>query len=893
MIDPPHWQRLSALLDEALDLSEDQRTAWLNAVCAREPGLADALRSLIEGLRTEPDSTPAAAFQQWLAPALSEPATPPELATLTQAGATLGPWRLDEKIGEGGMGQVWRATRVDGLYQGAAAIKLLRSDRSSPGLSARFARERTALARLNHPAIARLLDAGEAQGQVYLVLELVPGRTLSELVRQHRPPLAERVALLLRIAEAVEAAHAQLIVHRDLKPGNVMITDDGQPKLLDFGIAALLDDPAEPGELTRSTGRGLTVGYAAPEQIIGLPVGVAADVFSLGVILFELVTGALPFSQRRQPRPMMEMAVLEDPPHRLGGVTADPEGPGAAPDAWRADGDLAAVIDKALRKDPAERYTGVRSLIDDLNHWAAHRPVSARRGHWRHRSGLWLRRHALLAGSIAAVGLSLALGLGLSLWQWQRAERAAAVARAREAQSQQLSSYMLGELADRLRPLGRLDILAGLGERSLAVLAEQPGAAEAPLDRLHRAQALLVLGEVDSSRGRGQTATAQAALQAAEEVLRPLDGVAGVPADDWFATLGAVHFWRGQIAFDQGELVPAAAQLERYRALSQRWLAQQPASTTAAQELAYAHASLAAVQLQRGQWAAARQSFEAVLADKRQRLAKAPTDAAATVAVANGLLQLADVLHVQGQERDSLARLDEARALLDALQRRQTGQAAWLADLARVEQARAARLADLGRHDEARRSATEARRWSQQVLAASPSAARWRLEALWGDTQQLLQAPPDASTRAARQALLADWPALAADEPLVQALHARRALLQADSALEQRDSAEAQRLLDQAESQLAPLLARQPLKWQWTDTLAQVQWRRLRADRSVATCSAITPRLQPAVESGQAGLVLQAWLQAQACAQGRPIAEADLQRLQAGGYQAQRFPPPP
>ncbi|MBQ0932686.1 serine/threonine protein kinase [Ideonella sp. 4Y16] len=884
MIDPPHWQRLSALLDEALDLPEDQRAAWLDALCAREPGLADALRSLFQGLRTQPDSAPAAAFQQWLAPALAEP----QLST--QPGQTLGPWRLEEKIGEGGMGQVWRATRVDGLYQGAAAIKLLRSDRAGPGLSARFARERHALARLNHPAIARLLDAGEAQGQVYLVLELVPGRTLSDWVRQHRPSLAQRVALLGRIAEAVEAAHAQLIVHRDLKPGNVMITDEGQPKLLDFGIAALLDDPAEPGELTRSTGRGLTVGYAAPEQIIGLSVGVAADVFSLGVILFELVTGALPFSQRRQPRPVMEMAVLEDPPHRLGAVTPDPEGPGAAPDGWRANGDLAAVIDKALRKDPAERYTGVRALIDDLDHWAAHRPVSARRGHWRHRSGLWLRRHALLAASVGPVGLSLALGLGLSLWQWQRAEQAAALARTREAQSQQLSSFMLGELADRLRPLGRLDILAGLGERSLTVLAEQPGADEAPLDRLHRAQALLVLGEVDSSRGRGQTATAVAALQAAEDLLRPLDGAAGVPADDWFATLGAVHFWRGQIAFDQGDLGPAAAQLERYRALSQRWLDQRPGAASAAQELAYAHASLAAVQLQRGQWGPARQSFEAVLADKRRRLAAAPTDAAARVAVANGLLQLADVLHVQGLEQDSLALLDEARALLDALQRQQTGQASWIADLARVEQARAARLADLGRHDEARRSAAEARRASQQVLAASPSAARWRLEALWGDTQHLLQAPPDAATHAARQALLADWPALDSDEPLAQALQARRALLEADTALAQRDTPTAQRLIDQAESRLTPLLARQPLKWQWSDTLAHAQLRRLRADPSAASCAAAAARLQPAVESGQAGIVLEAWLSAQACAQARPIAAADLQRLRAGGYQPRRLP---
>jgi hypothetical protein len=428
MIQSNEWQCVSALLDDALALAPRQRSLWLTEVCTRQPDVAPALRRLLaeaERAEAEPDA-PAAlvpVFGRWLAHALlaDDQALPQNLQ-----GLQLGAWELVEKIGEGGMGQVWEARRADGLYQGQAAIKLLRSDLPAASLSGRFARERSALARLNHPAIGRLLDAGIEHGQAYLVLELVQGQSLNDFVRAHGLTLAQRVALLCRVAEAVDYAHAHLIVHRDLKPSNVMVTDEGQPKLLDFGVAALLDgDDGGPADLTQAAGRGLTLGYAAPEQVLGGPIGTAADVFSLGVMLFELISGGLPFGARGMPRAQLEHAVLHDAPRRLAATPAEPQGPGRAPGAEKAGRDLEAVIGKALRKDPAQRYVSVRAFIDDLGHWAAHRPVSARRGHWRHHVQLWFRRNAWLAAGVLGVTGSLSAGLGASVWQWQRADRAA------------------------------------------------------------------------------------------------------------------------------------------------------------------------------------------------------------------------------------------------------------------------------------------------------------------------------------------------------------------------------------------------------------------------------------------------------------------------------------
>ena len=446
------WQRLSALFDELADLPAAARAERLRTL--QPPELAARLTRMLASLPEDEDDDATvlvgmSGYNARLVAALSEPtisSAPP------RPGDRLGSWCLAELLGEGGMGQVWRAERADGLYQGEAAIKLLRGDRASPGLAARFARERALLGRLTHPGIARMLDAGEQDGRAFLVLEFVPGRTLAEHARERDLGLTERVKLLLEVARAVEHAHAQLIVHRDLKPGNVMVDDQGNAKLLDFGIAGLLDDSGHQADhqLTQITGRRLTPAYAAPEQITGEAVGVASDIYSLGVMLYELASGELPFGKRGLSRTALEHEVLHGQAKRLSRTTgattrtagtastitagaagggsgggAPEGGPGRPHDAERAAGDLEAVAAKALRKDPAERYASVGSLIDDLEHWLAQRPVSVRAEDWRHRVRLWARRNAALAAGTTLVFAALSTGLAVSLWQRREAQAAA------------------------------------------------------------------------------------------------------------------------------------------------------------------------------------------------------------------------------------------------------------------------------------------------------------------------------------------------------------------------------------------------------------------------------------------------------------------------------------
>ncbi len=451
------WPRVSALYDAYDDIPETDvaaRDAFLREVRQREPDVARELDALLRAVARSWSTRPAPeamAFNDVLGAALDE-----SEAALTP-GQHFGSWTTTRRVGTGGMGEVWHAERNDGMYTASAAIKVLRSDLSADTLTSRFARERVVLARLNHPNITRLLDAGVANGQAYLVLEYVDGTPLVTYVDEHAPTVASRVRLIRDIARAVEHAHSQLVLHRDLKPSNVLVTTNGSVKLLDFGIAAALDEvsitPAA-GTATQLGGRGLTREYAAPEQILGEPTVAASDVYSLGVMLFQVLTGETPFGGAavRTPgsaqRAALEYAVVHtEAPRASSRVIVAPRSanPTIAPaigfmpptDVQNIRGDLDAIIAKALRKPPTERYLTASAFAADLDAWLAQTPISVRAEDRGYRTKLWLRRNWKLA-AVGAVAIAAVLG-GLFMSMWQRN-----IALAEAARANKVADYLGG-----------------------------------------------------------------------------------------------------------------------------------------------------------------------------------------------------------------------------------------------------------------------------------------------------------------------------------------------------------------------------------------------------------------------------------------------------------------
>ncbi|MEO8019448.1 MAG: serine/threonine-protein kinase, partial [Pseudomonadota bacterium] len=331
-MDDGTWARVSPLLDVALDLPAEGREAWLAALTVTHPDVAPVVR----GLLAERDALDAKGFL----------AQSPFPVPGSLAGTVAGAYTLERPLGRGGMGEVWLARRNDGRFDGLCAVKFLDDSVAHPKLAERFRREGNLLARLTHPHIARLLDAGAANGRAYLALEYVDGEGIDSFCA--RLPVDARVRLFVDVVAAVAHAHSHLIVHRDLKPSNVLVTRDGQVKLLDFGIAKLLSADPGDGELTRVEDAALTPEYAAPEQMLGELPSTATDVYQLGMLLYVLLTGRHPVPASGTRAEKVRMA--------LAGVI--PRASELADESTRQflRGDLDAILDKALRRDPAERY---------------------------------------------------------------------------------------------------------------------------------------------------------------------------------------------------------------------------------------------------------------------------------------------------------------------------------------------------------------------------------------------------------------------------------------------------------------------------------------------------------------------------------------------------------
>ncbi|MEP6571086.1 MAG: serine/threonine-protein kinase [Gemmatimonadota bacterium] len=428
------WSILSVLLDEVLELPTDARPAWLAEHRISEPMLVAQLEELLEReVLVDRDEF------------LTERRAPPLPPVSTLAGQTLGAYVLERPLGQGGMGSVWLARRSDGRFLGVAAIKFLSLAVAGPAGEARFRREGSVLALLAHPNIARLLDAGVTPaGQPYLVLEYVDGQPLDAWCDTHRLPVEGRLRLFGQVMAAVAHAHANFIVHRDLKPANILVTADGIVKLLDFGIAKLLEEgQGSASALTGSHESVLTFKYASPEQIRGDPITAASDGYSLGVILYELLGGRHPTSgDSHTPAEHVVSILNTDPPQLSRAVT--PSARFAREDALRISeardaspeklhrvftGDLDNILSRALKKSAGERYPTVEALAEDIRRYLEHEPVAARPTSMAYRASRFIRRNraTMAVVSVAAAGLLAATGFSIEQMREARRQRDGAV----------------------------------------------------------------------------------------------------------------------------------------------------------------------------------------------------------------------------------------------------------------------------------------------------------------------------------------------------------------------------------------------------------------------------------------------------------------------------------
>lgn len=401
-------------------------------------------------------SAPAASSR---AAAADEPRTGvgpgPRAENEARIGRRVGPYRLQQLLGHGGMGAVYLATREDGEFEREVALKLIRSGIDNDVVRRRFERERRVLSRLEHPTIARLYDGGvDEDGTPWFAMERIEGESLNAWSARQRLSLRERVRLVVAIGQAVQYAHQQLVIHRDLKPSNILVDAQGAPHVLDFGIAAPLDERTGDDDRTTQGVAPLTPGYAAPEQIQGEPVSAATDVYSLGVVLFELLCGARPFDDARTSPFAAQRAVLEQPTpgltQRLPVAEAERQRLAAERELSAAQwpralrGDLDAIVRHALEKSPGERYPSMAALVDDLQRWLDGRPVAATRAGAVYRLRKFAQRHRLALGIASAVFTVLVIATFASLYQAHKARQ--------EAQRAEAVKQFLMSLFQQARP---------------------------------------------------------------------------------------------------------------------------------------------------------------------------------------------------------------------------------------------------------------------------------------------------------------------------------------------------------------------------------------------------------------------------------------------------------
>jgi tetratricopeptide (TPR) repeat protein len=635
------WDTVDEIFQTALAAPAADRPALVARLAGQRPAIAREVLSLLaayEGSQSD-------AFLEPLA--MGAPAPAP--AALD--GARIGPYELIREIGHGGMGTVYLGRRADGLFTHDVAVKLTRWPMPDAEASRRFAAERRILASIQHPNIVTLLDGGATvTGHPYLITEYIDGQPLTAWIRERRLPLDQRLQLFRQVCAGVHAAHQHGIVHRDLKPGNILVTAGGVAKILDFGIAKVLDAGGD--EETRVTApAAFTPGYASPEQLRHQAVTTASDVYALGVLLYEIVSGKRPHEP--EGRPLDEVLT-----EILSGSTTRPSdaGRGAADlpyDPGRLRGDLDAIVLMAMRVEPGNRYASVDELSRDIARYLDGQPIAAREPSLRYVVGKIVVRHRA-AAVVATLGLAgILAALGAALWQRQQADAARIVAETRFNEVRQLANALIFKIDAAVLTQSPTEARRVIVSEALQYLGRLEASSSEPGLRLELADGYRRVGEIQGARGTanlGDRAGALTSLQRALNLAQPLEGDAAHRARARELLVG-IHRLMAAAQSPPASRQSAQAALE----VAQRWAAEDPGDA-ARRALAAAHYSVAGsadpAGLRRHMEAAGRE-FEALLA-------RQPDDPDRLRNVALVDKNLVDLLDAAGEHAEALRRAERA-----------------------------------------------------------------------------------------------------------------------------------------------------------------------------------------------------------------------------------------
>jgi len=654
---PERWQQVKDLFVRASALERAERDACLDAACAGDTQLRAEVASLLRADATREAILDRPVTHYVPLSALDEPEE-------HWIGRRLGAYELIARLGSGGMGEVYRARRADEEYHKEVAIKLVRWGYDTAFVLQRFRAERQILANLDHPNIARLLDGGVSEaGQPYLVMELVDGLPIDEFCERHALTLEARLRLFREACAAVSYAHQHLVVHRDLKPSNVLVTAEGTIKLLDFGIAKLLaaSSTATPADATRTIMRALTPGFCSPEQLLGLNITTASDVYSLGVLLFHLITGGSPY---REPlnttRAAIEQVCESEPLRPSAAVAAQMKGGGV--ERPLPDRDLDDITLCALRKEPERRYSSVEQFSEDLRRYLTALPVMARGEGFGYRAGKLLRRYRVPAAAAALVAVALLAGMAVATREMRIAEAQRARAERHFASVRALANSFMFQMHDALRDLpgatGARELLVRTALEYLDTLSHE--AASDPHMQRELAQAYQEVADIQGEVNESNTGNPRAALASYSKAIALLEHLAELAPGDAGITaqLAGARLSHGRLLAVSGDTRAGAAESQRALAAYAALAAARPQDAAARAALAIAYTRHADTLGLAGDAAALGSAERAIaILEPLQRAAPADEDYALHLAVAYNRAGYLAQLH--GDDRASIDRAIE------------------------------------------------------------------------------------------------------------------------------------------------------------------------------------------------------------------------------------------